>query len=813
MALTAALIKAFGEMAGYQPLKISGMTAGLVQEREEFLLPEDAYPTLQNAFVWRERLKRKQGNINIVQGNPASSILSRALTTASFTTIASGGGPFPKTFSFSVITQLIAAGSITAGEVNASFPPGSATNMISIVIGGQTLTDSAGTGTLTIVGAGNITAATLSYSSGMLNLTVSGVLGATVSTFTGNYYPQLPVMGLRTEELQNSAFDQTIAFDQVYAYLYNAILNIWEEFLPGTTWTGNNAQFMWTTNYFVGTGNFKIFWATNNNDPIRYTNGVPSTNWVNFAPIINASGGTLTNALVLLPFRGRLVAFNVTQAGSSGGIFTNRIRWAAIGTPFTTVSPIVSSVNANAWRDDIRGQGGFLDIPTSEDIVAVGFVRDNCVIYCERSTWQLRYTGRTIAPFQIERVNSELGAESTFSAVQFDTSLVGIGDKGIVECDSYKSERIDIKIPDIVFNFSNSNTGTARVHGIRDFISRLAYWTFPSSSYETDDESGTEIDPIFPDKRLVYNYENDSWAIFDDSFTCFGTFQTANEITWLDIDDPWVDCDFTWVNEPEGDPVVVAGNQQGFVMELSNQLQATVTNDASLTITAITANTTTPTVITSPNHNLQTGAVIQINGIITGTPFDNLNGGVFGIIVDPNNGANTFQLMNYDPTTQQFSDPQLDVPTTPYIGTGFITVRDNFNITSKKFNFLDEGQSVQMGFVDILMAATPAGAISMNVYQDYEDSETTNTLPQNIQQTTSLPDTFFNATIPTTQSITSGVGGTKFWQRVYCATRANFLTIQYTFSNAQMAGDEQTQDVQIDAQILWQRRGGRLTQP
>ena len=37
------------------------MSTGLVQQREEFLLPDDAYPTLQNAYVWRERIKRKKG--------------------------------------------------------------------------------------------------------------------------------------------------------------------------------------------------------------------------------------------------------------------------------------------------------------------------------------------------------------------------------------------------------------------------------------------------------------------------------------------------------------------------------------------------------------------------------------------------------------------------------------------------------------------------------------------------------------------------------------------------------------------------------
>ena len=49
-------------MSRYQPLYIQGMAGGLVQEREEFILPDDAYPVLQNAFVWRERIKRKNGS-------------------------------------------------------------------------------------------------------------------------------------------------------------------------------------------------------------------------------------------------------------------------------------------------------------------------------------------------------------------------------------------------------------------------------------------------------------------------------------------------------------------------------------------------------------------------------------------------------------------------------------------------------------------------------------------------------------------------------------------------------------------------------
>ena len=460
---------------------------------------------------------------------------------------------------------------------------------------------------------------------------------------------------------------------------------------------------------------------------------------------------------------------------------------------------------AGSWRDDIRGQGGFLDIPTSEDIVSVGFVRDNLVIYCERSTWQLRYTGRSIAPFQIEKVNSELGAEGTFSAVQFDTSLVGIGDKGIVECDSYKSERIDIKIPDFVFQFNSLNNGVSRVQGIRDFPNRLAYWTIPLVEFYPNVGN---TNWIFPTARLLYNYENDSWAIFNDSLTALGNFQLQNSPTWLQIPQTWIEYTRTWLDDDVEDSIIVGGNQQGFV-EILDQLSV---NDVSLFISNIVNNVSGIAQITSPNHNMQSGFVIGISGILTSTPFSGLNGGIYQIVVVD---ANNFTLLSFDSTTNQFDIPVVGSPAGTYQGGGLINIRENFSITSKKFNFLDEGQNIQMGYLDILMTAIANGEISLNVYLNYDDLTPSNTLYSNqiIGEVPEVPDTFFNATIPTSaSSFAVAPEGTKFWQRVFCPTRSNFLTLQYTFSNAQMAGTQQTQEVQIDAQILWIRKAGRITQ-
>jgi hypothetical protein len=504
-------------MAGYAPLKITGNSTGLVQNREAFLLPDDAYPTLQNAYVWRERILRKKGyqllgrlqriiseisffpttaspfstNILAISGyidtvdnaNPGkvTTTAPHQLDTGDMVIISNvvGATGYNNTVftitvvdstNFTIGVDAAAFGAYVSGgnfisnkslqsiEPNASIVPGSVT--YTILAGTTRIFTDDGQGNLVSNFSPVSNFGTINYITGDINITTNaGFPRDTLLAYS--YYPGLPVMGIRTRELQNSANDQTIVFDQVYAYDFNNSINAFEEFIPGTTWNAHSGDvsatdFFWSTNYWVSaavlpgtatpfftTTNRKLFWVTNNTgqfgalaDPIRVTDGVT---WVDFSPPnfgqIDASN-YLVQCLSFLPFRGRFLAFNTWEGPSfaSAQNYSNRIRWSTIGNPFIPFS--AGPPATGSWRDDIRGQGGFLDIPTSEDIIAVGFVRDNLVIYCERSTWQLRYTGRSIAPFQIEKVNSELGGEGPFSAVQFDTSLVGIGDKGIIECDS-----------------------------------------------------------------------------------------------------------------------------------------------------------------------------------------------------------------------------------------------------------------------------------------------------------------------------------------------------------------------------------------
>ena len=48
-------------MSYYTPTYIKKYETGLVQDRVNFLIPDDAYPILENFYVWRESLLRKPG--------------------------------------------------------------------------------------------------------------------------------------------------------------------------------------------------------------------------------------------------------------------------------------------------------------------------------------------------------------------------------------------------------------------------------------------------------------------------------------------------------------------------------------------------------------------------------------------------------------------------------------------------------------------------------------------------------------------------------------------------------------------------------
>lgn len=743
---------------------IVNLRDGSRRDLAPFLLNNDAFPELENAYLFRGRIERRsctslvgldgrlKGTIGTTDG--AGSLVMLAVPGA--LTIPAGSATF-----------------IVNGDILTD--PGDVANPVNLLV------TAGGAATLNKINW------TLAAGGGRANLPVT-------------YIPGLPVMGLCVREQPAINDEQLIAFDTRFSYVFDVGSNdfIFQNTFannPGNTfvWTGSDSDFFWSTNYQ------NAFWATNNipgdhavqtaspvaeGDGLRWygfiTGVLPNLGWRNFNPNTTATE-ILKGALIVIPYKDRLLVLNTVE-GPPGGTttrFAQRVRWSQNGTVFYSAFPDGASAQADAWRSDVVGKGGYIDAPTAEVIVSAEFIKDTLIVYFERSTWQLVYTGNETLPFVWQKINTELGCESTFSKVPFDRGVYAVGNYGITTCNSVNVERIDQKIPDEVFQFQNLREGVKRVHGIRDFNAQLVYWTFVLAN----DRDGNDVtyDLTYPNQVLVYNYLDDSWAEFDDCFTCFGYWQKFSDITWNTINSTWEASSSTWNSGVlQGRfPDVIAGNQRGFVSVFSQQRNLW-SNSPSIPISNIDPLTNT---ITAKDHNFTNDQYVTISGVQGTAGFTNVAYKVTSAALD------TFVLDN----------PTL---TGTYTGGGLITHVPNLVIQTKEFNpFYERGDSTRVNYIDILVDRTESGQFEA---QFYTDSQTSVPLVLPGDSNTILTSPEPPATYSANQS--------RIWHRVYSNTFGAFFQNIFTMSDLQMRDTTiANQNIRIHALIYYVAPAGRIS--
>lgn len=812
----------------YTPIRIDQFQEGLNQRNEEFKIPDDAFSDLLNVYTWRGRVKRRRGNrllgrlrrilttftysttgvtpwsFNLLMksGGIAAIDISGAPTlvvtatnhglTNGDTVIFTGVGGTTqlngntytianKTDDTFEVTQA-APGAFTSGgfwfsnrslsatEPDADIQCGSLVITLDPAGTPNVLTDQ-GDGTLTAsVVTAPVTSGTINYATGAVVIIHTLGAGAAVNV-AYNYYPSLPVMGCRTRELTAINDEESVFFDAVYAYEYNSGIQGFQELNSSLayTWSGSNSNFFWTTNYWQDANNNDLFWATNasgaTGDPMRYYNGIT---WTDFEPAVDGTN-FLEQALILIPFRGLLLALNTREGTTlaASESYPQRVRGSQIGTPLA----------ADAWRDDTPGKGFYFDLPTNEAIQAVGFVRDNLVVFCERSSWLLSWTGDSLVPVIDQRENTDLGVESTFSVINFDDHIIGVGDKFIVGSDSINASVVNDKIPEFAFQIHNENEGHTRVQGVRNYNDRLAYWTYPDFR-----ENGT-----YPNRMLIYNYEEKSWSFFRDNITCFGTFQSFTDEIWANVTWTWAEWTTTWNDGviQSQFPDICGGNQHGFIM-LMNKQQA---DDASMSIKAVTI-TNSQVVLTIPDHNLEEGEFIKLVGFIE--DYADLNGIIYQIDVVTDDTISLFEYVNENFIPKNHAGGT-------YLGCGRAEMVMNFRMLSKKFNFIEQGKKILIGYVDLLLNQSDDAKFNINFYQDYRDSESMVRNPFWSQQVE-----------PKTNEIDTP-GQTKVFKKFYVGSAGNFVQYEITTSAANMVSQPTGMTFQLDSIVLYVRPTGRLS--
>lgn len=757
---------------------IAPLNTGLQTNLRPWLIQEDAFEQLNNAYIFRGRLRKRFGG-QLMGGSNVGLLAQLSSRLRILVDTVDGGGSASGTAPGNIfgIGQMFSIGN-NFYTVNALGTPA-----VMLSTGGaSTHTFDTTTGAYVFTGAA---AATPVY-----------------------FYPAQPVMGFANYQVGAINNQPSYAFDTQFAYTFAG--GAWTRSGTGSSpvWHGGDINFFWVSNWRGATANIitmfvSNFFVTNyngavdatNDDPIWYTND--GSTWSKFSPKFLVAGTDAQNiirtARIVLPFKDRLVLLNTVEVSSDGLTnvnYVNRCRYSHNG------SPLASNAYLEPNQTGADG-GGFIDASTEEQIISAEFIKDRLIVFFERSTWELAYTGNQVLPFVWQKINTELGCDAQLSSVPFDKQIIAVGNTGIHACNGSNVERIDTKIPEQVFNIEDANQGPQRVVGIRDYFSEMVYWTFPTDTQNPEQ--------VFPTKVLVYNYQNDSWAFNDDCITCFGYFEQQTGPTWESTTDTWEVYAAAWADgvEQANARQVVAGNQQGFTFLV--QAAANVARNApSMQITDITLNGDVSQ-LTVINHTLQsatllnppTGDYIAIENAqgITFTPNDNYPSGIYPVTyVD----ANTITIpVGFTGT---------------YTGGGTIARVSNINILSKQWNpYVNQDTDVHLARIDFGVLKTSSGAVTVDYYPSSSSDSLINSggpLGTDAIMGTNVLETYpYDPLIAPLEVIQD-----RLWHPVYFQSVGNCIQIAIYYSEAQICNDLTAwADFQLEGMVLYtQKSSARL---
>jgi hypothetical protein len=718
---------------------IAPINTGLQTNLRPWLIPDDAFETLNNAYVFRGRVRKRFGGRLMGVGFDPSLPVTAPLFSRLRINLGNTDG---------------------SGDASGTVPGDVFTIGQMFSIGDEIFTVQALGTPVDMLDTGASSTATYDTTDG--DYVFAGAAATTAIWF----YPGLPVMGLTIYDSGAINNQPTYGFDTQFAYIFTG--GFWQQsgdpFTDTPIWHGTDINFFWTSNWRGITPGVMVLFVSNfyvvnynglanaNDDPIWWLNGstwtaasgatgfyfMPQKNTTTPpTPLAPQTGQYVVTARLVIPFKNRLLLLNTVEnngANTGGTIntntnYVNRLRYSFNGSPFAQNAWYEPGTKDNSGLKTGIGAGaGFIDATTEEAIISAEFIKDRLIVYFERSTWEIAYTGNAVLPFVWQKINTELGSEAQQSTVPFDRDILTIGNTGVHACNGANVQRIDTKIPDEVFEIFNKNIGVQRVAGIRDYFVEMVYWSFPSV-----DENPNNV---YPNRVLVYNYRNNSWAINDDCITAFGYFEQQNGTTWASSLDTWEDANFPWDSGAQQAQFrqVIAGNQQGYVFIVDAQASR---NAPVMQISNMSYNATTQALtLIIVNHTLNTD---------TDLTDENSD-----FIYIENEQGSTFSGIGIFPVTSVIDANTITVgPVQDYTGvyTGGATATrvSNIRIATKQFNpYIDKGRDVYLAKIDFGVLRTTDGQITV----DYYPSASSYSMIQNSTATGAIQGTGVLETFP-----------------------------------------------------------------
>lgn len=576
------------------------------------------------------------------------------------------------------------------------------------------------------------------------------------SMFVSNQTPAMQLMAITaitingtTVTVTTAQEHQLISSDYIWINEVDGITGLNGETFSSLTIV-SPTQFSFTataTGTYTSGGILQYLTAQPNSsgDGLRYYYG---TGFVNYAPPTSdqLQPDYICGCRTLLFLGGRLCLFGVYLATSqevlagtyrylANTFFYSSVIAQELGSPYyTSLNPVGADyVNAGAFYPFPSGQyGGYFSFSSSTGISSAFLWKMQYAIvsFSQKDIYRIEITENPIFPFKAILLSNQYGGLGTNGCVALSELGIVVSKGGILGVETVTAARIDYVVPNQVGSISFLNNGFNRIICYVDNYLEAVFITFPSVN-------GTSDNSPFPDTTLYYNYRENTWALFDELFTCYGTlFSGYQGHTYGSLTKPWSAYNWRWDNKTiKGWSSVLnaCGGTQGYLF--NKDVESTQAgNDISLSINGI-GFSSGYVILDIPNHNLVSGNYIYIDGCI-GTWGDLLNG----------LNAFVFEVNSSSQIVVSFGESLAITGEETYYGLGVATVVDNFAIKTKDFSIgVEKALATKGTKVAVQVLQSNSGSFSLYATADTStnnyNAPSQSYIPVGTAITTNSPDT------------------------------------------------------------------------
>lgn len=516
----------------YKPYLIAPFGLGLDLDTSPWLLPKDAFTSIENGHIQHGRVEKRAGYESYGSMHYGMIILS-----------ATSANP-------AVFSVTSTAGLTNGDTVNLSmFTDASWSTLNNKAYTLSTITPT--TFQLVSTGASPATISTAGYP---VYTASSGRLGYSASN---------RIMGIENYYDSTGQTRYNIIWDTKRAAVFNATVNDYVPIelntLPGADFmSGGEYNYIWTTNWEY-TANTSILYFTNGKaqngslDGIFYYQpGSTLTNPVNnvyaFNPTVNNSGDTLKGAQMLFTVKKRLLALNTVEGSTRR---PQRARFSKAGDP-------------TKFNSSEPGQGVFTDASTGEEIVSARQIGDYIIVFFTDSVWMLSPNANASNPFSWKRLNSYRASGGRMASIDYDRYIISMGQRGIFASNPSDTSRIDNKIESFADDYINAQY-FKKVFSKREYDYKRTWILYPGKDPDTNENNAA----------LIIDEDSKAFSTYKIEMNCLGYGSQDKSLSASDFlddqtaetfDDNTIAYSFTFTSDSE---LFLGGDISGNIFRMS----------------------------------------------------------------------------------------------------------------------------------------------------------------------------------------------------------------------------------------------------